>query len=395
MRIRITRDVEIPNPIRLARFQSRPDLGPKLLFFSGGTALRSFSQKLIHYTYNSIHIITPFDSGGSSAEIRKAFDMLAVGDIRNRLMALADQSLHGYPEIYELFVYRMSKSKSQEELFTELKEMGGGKHPLVGAIRAPMRKIIRNHLLDFRERMPKDFNLRGASIGNLVLTGGFLSYRRHLDPVIYMFSKLVQARGTVRPTVNSNLHMAATLENGRRIVGQHNLTGKEAPPIDAPIVSFELVKSLDDPTPANVDIRNKMRKLIKQADLIVYPIGSFYSSLIANFLPSGVGRAVAAALCPKVYVPNTAADPEAVGLNVNKQVALIIEHLKKDDPGEIKTEDVLNFVLLDEDENLYPGLDIGALESMGVRAICCKLVDPDSKPYIQADRLAQILLSLS
>jgi CofD-related protein of GAK system len=395
MRLRITRDVEIPDPVRLALFQSRPDLGPKLLFFSGGTALKSFSQKLIHYTYNSIHIITPFDSGGSSAEIRKAFGMLAVGDIRNRLMALADQSLHGYPEIYELFAYRMSKNKSKEELISELKDMSGGKHPLVAAIRAPMRKIIRNHLLDFRERMPQDFNLRGASIGNLVLTGGFLAYRRHLDPVIYMFSKLVQARGAVRPTVNSNLHMAANLENGRRIVGQHNLTGKEVPPIDAPIASFELVKSLDDPTPAKVDIRNKMRKLIKQADLIVYPIGSFYSSLIANFLPSGVGRAVAATRCPKVYVPNTAADPEAVGLNVNRQVELILKHLKQDDPDAIKTEDVLNFVLLDEDTSLYPGLDIESLESIGVRTICCKLVDPDSKPYIQADRLAQILLSLS
>ncbi|MFW5838211.1 MAG: GAK system CofD-like protein [Desulfovibrionaceae bacterium] len=395
MRIRIFREVDLPDPVQLARFESRPDLGPSLLFFSGGTALKSFAQKLIHYTHNSIHIITPFDSGGSSAEIRKAFGMLAVGDIRNRLMALADQSLHGYPEIYELFAYRMSKTKAQEKLVQELTHMSAGKHPLVAAIRAPMRKIIRNHLLDFRERMPEDFDLRGASIGNLVLTGGFLAYRRHIDPVIYIFSKLVQARGVVRPTVNSNLHMAATLENGRRIVGQHNLTGKEVAPIDAPLASFELVKSLEDPAPAQVEIRSKMRKLIRQADLVVYPIGSFYSSLIANFLPRGVGRAVAGNPCPKVYVPNTAKDPEAVGLNVNDQIKLILQHLQADAPGEIQPGDLLNFVLLDEDLDLYPGLDLAAMERMGVRPLCCKLMEPASRPFIQSEKLAQVLLSLS
>jgi CofD-related protein of GAK system len=395
MRIRIFREVELPDPVKLARFESRPDLGPSPLFFSGGTALRSFSQKLIRYTFNSIHIITPFDSGGSSAAIRKAFGMLAVGDIRNRLMALADQSLRGYPEIYELFAYRLSKNKGQEELVQELRDMSGGDHPLIKSIKAPMRKIIRNNLLDFRERMPDDFDLRGASIGNLVLTGGFLSYRRHIDPVIYLFSKLVLARGTVRPTVNSNLHMAATLENGRRIVGQHRLTGKEVDPIDAPIASFELVKSLEDPDPAQVVIRNKMRKLIKQADLIVYPIGSFYSSLIANFLPDGVGRAVAANPCPKVYVPNTAKDPEAVGLSLNDQVGLILKHLQADAPDEINPEDLLNFVLLDEDHGLYPGLDVPALERLGVRVITCRLIDPNSRPYIQSERLAQVLLSLA
>ena len=38
---------------------------------------------LKHYTHNSIHLITPFDSGGSSAVIRRTFRVLSVGDIRN------------------------------------------------------------------------------------------------------------------------------------------------------------------------------------------------------------------------------------------------------------------------------------------------------------------------
>ena len=45
---------------------------PRILFFSGGTALRETSRKLVRHTRNSIHLVTPFDSGGSSAVIRQA-----------------------------------------------------------------------------------------------------------------------------------------------------------------------------------------------------------------------------------------------------------------------------------------------------------------------------------
>ena len=70
-----------------------PALGPRLVFFTGGTALRDLSRQLTRHTHNSVHLVTPFDSGGSSAALRRAFAMPAVGDIRNRLLALADSAL--------------------------------------------------------------------------------------------------------------------------------------------------------------------------------------------------------------------------------------------------------------------------------------------------------------
>ena len=97
--VRVARAVTIPDPVRLERFRHAPELGARLLFFTGGTGLRGLSRKLVEYTHHSTHIITPFDSGGSSAKLRKAFRMPAVGDMRNRLMALADQSVLGNPEI--------------------------------------------------------------------------------------------------------------------------------------------------------------------------------------------------------------------------------------------------------------------------------------------------------
>lgn len=89
-RAQIARTVKVPDSLRVGRAERAPELGPRIVFFSGGSALRPLSRVLKRYTHNSTHLITPFDSGGSSAEIRKAFHMLSIGDLRSRLVALAE-----------------------------------------------------------------------------------------------------------------------------------------------------------------------------------------------------------------------------------------------------------------------------------------------------------------
>ena len=86
MQVEITKTVNLPDTLRMELFRRIPELGPKILFFSGGTALRGVSAELVYYTHSSIHIITPIDSGGSSAVLRDAFGMPAIGDIRNRYL---------------------------------------------------------------------------------------------------------------------------------------------------------------------------------------------------------------------------------------------------------------------------------------------------------------------
>jgi len=307
---RISRSVRLPDRFRLARYLKAPELGPKILFFSGGTALNPLSRELVRYTHNSIHLVTPFDSGGSSAKLREAFQMLAVGDLRSRLMALADQSVKGNPEILKLFTYRLPKEEDDRTLRQHLERLCLGRDPLIREIPDPMRKIIRNYLQIFLQHMPKDFDLRGASIGNLILTAGYLTSERRIDSVIFLFSKLAEVRGVVRPITNTSLHLAGQLENGKWIVGQHLLTGKEVPPIASRIKRLGISQSRPIPDLVDVNIREKIRKLILEAELICYPMGSFYSSRIANLLPRGVGQAVAENDCPKVYIPNTGVDPE-------------------------------------------------------------------------------------
>jgi CofD-related protein of GAK system len=396
MRISLTRNISIPDRIKLARFQKAPELGPRILFFSGGTALRSLSRTLINATHNSIHIITPFDSGGSSAELRRVFNMPAVGDIRNRLMALADQSVKGHPEIYTLFSHRLPHLADQAALKEEFQAFVRGQHPNVANVPDPMRKIIKHHLEFFAREMPDDFDLRGASLGNLVLTAGYLENQRHLDPVIFIYSKLVEVRGTVRPVVNRDAHLAAELADGQWVIGQHLLTGKGSPALKSAIKAMNLVKSLQDPEPIQVGIRDKVKALIQSADLICYPMGSFYTSLLANLMPQGVARAVAETKCPKVYIPNTFEDPECKGLDLQGQVERLLVQLLGRDYALEDCSRVLNFILVDEEAQRYArGIPTEFIKKRGIDILQTRLVTDRGGDRINPRVLADILLSLS
>ena len=311
------------------------------------------------------------------------------------MMALADQTVKGNPSIYTLSSYRLPKDQTQGELRARLDGMIQGRDELVAAVPDPMRKIIRNHLGYFRNQMPEDFDLRGASVGNLVLVGGYLNNNRHIDPVLFLFSKLVEVRGTVRPIVNKDYHLAASLADGTKIVGQHLLTGKEVKPITSAVHSLDLVKGLDDPSPAKVMIRDKTRSLIPEAELICFPMGSFYSSLMANLLPGGVAEAVAQNGCPKVFIPNTGRDPELVGTPVHETVARLIAQLQKNAGKPTPVKQFLNFVLVDSAQGDYPsGLDKKAIEELGVVIIDTDLAQKERPTQLDPDKLLGALLSL-
>jgi CofD-related protein of GAK system len=392
----ITRAIRLPDDLRVLRNSRAPELGPRILFFSGGSALRPLSRVLKQLTHNSVHLITAFDSGGSSAQLRLAFAMPGIGDLRNRIVALADESVRGNPQIYKLFGYRLPPAAEPRVLRAELDSLVAGTHSLAREIVEPMRRIVQTMLRFFLEHMPADFDLRGANIGNLLLAGGFLSQSRDLESVLFLFSKLLEVRGVVRPIVDNDVHLCAELEDDTLIIGQHRLTGKELAPISSPVRSLSLVQGLADPTPACVAIGEKVRQNIESADLICYPMGSFYSSVLANLLPSGVGRAIAAAGCPRVYIPNTGHDPEQRGMSVADAVETLLRYARRDAGNDLPLSRVVNFVLLDRDPDNYAmHVDTQRLERMGVQVISLELVTESSHPYIHPQRLTETLLSLT
>jgi hypothetical protein len=301
----------------VVRTRRSPDLGPRILFFTGGTALRETSQALVEYTHNSVHLVTPFDSGGSSAALRRHFDMPAVGDLRSRLMALADRSLHGYPEIYSLFAHRLPKTSSPDQLRAELDALANGVHPLIAKVSDPMRKIIRHHLQIFAKAAGGDFDLRGASVGNLILTAGYLDSRRHIDPIVFIYSKLVQVRGEVRLLINSNLHLRAQLEGGGHLIGQHLITGKETPPDQAHRRTVprrpgqgECARAAHDPRQDPRGHRRLRPDLLSRRQLLQLPD--------RHAAARGRGQGRQPDPLPQGLIPNTFHDPESIGMSLEK-----------------------------------------------------------------------------
>ncbi len=382
--------------VGLARQRREPEHGPALLFLSGGTALKELSFTLKNYTHNSIHIVTPFDSGGSSAEIREAFGMLSVGDLRNRLMALSDAGLRGNREIYRLFGHRFDTDGDSDALFERLLALADGSDPLVAAIPDPMSGIVRAHLREFVKYMQPNFDLRGASVGNLILAGGYHQLGGNLDSVLFLVSKLIEAHGIVVPVVNESRHLRATLADGTQRIGQHRITGKETPPIESPIVDLELIASLDDPQPADARLRSDVARMVNHADLICYPPGSFFTSVIANLLPSGMGTAIASARCQKVYVPNLGHDPEQLGLSAADCTERIIAAVRRDTGEDTPTSAILTCVLVDTERATYESrLELQRILAMGIEVIDTQLCREAGDRVIDADLFAGLLLSLA
>lgn len=375
-----------------------PELGPRILFFSGGTALRRLSQCLKHHTHNSVHLITPFDSGGSSATLRRAFTMPAVGDIRNRLLALADETLVP-AAVFAVWQKRLPATGERDALLQELYDLAADRHPLWQGVPESFGEIMRQHLRHFLERMPETFDPRLAIVGNLLLAGGYVRHGKNLEPVLTLMQRLLHVRGTVLPCINESLHLAAELRNGDIVVGQHHITGHGGSPLPAPIKRIflsvhERPELHPERAPCTPHIASQAATHIRTADLVCFPMGSFYSSVLANLLPVGAGRSVAQSPCPKCYIPNTGTDPEQMGLSVAEGVRILLEMLRRDAP-DMPTARLLNHVLVDTRNGDYPGgIDAEGIAAQGVELLDMPLVEPNTALH-DPEAVSRVLLRLT
>lgn len=107
-------------------------------------------------------------------------------------------------------------------------------------------------------------------------------------------------------------------------------------------------------TPCRPPLAPASAAYLRSAGAICYPMGSFYTSVLANLLPQNVGKAIAAVSCPKIFIPNTGTDAELHGLTVAGQAAMILRHLREDAP-DAPSEAVLHTVLVDTLHGRYEG----------------------------------------
>ena len=208
-------------------------------------------------------IVTVTDDGGSSGRLREELNMLPPGDIRNCMVALSEDELL----LARLFQYRFHHG-----------------------------------------------DLDGHSFGNLFLaalsgiTGDFAQ-------AVQMSSQILAARGRIYPATNSDVTLAARMDDGSLVHGETSITASPHR-----IVELMLLPPNAQPLPATLDA-------IANADLITLGPGSLYTSLITNLLVRGIPEAIAASKATRVYIGNLMTQAnESLGLTASEHIEKIIQH---------------------------------------------------------------------
>ncbi|MGD0893443.1 MAG: gluconeogenesis factor YvcK family protein [Terracidiphilus sp.] len=281
-------------------------------------------------------VVTVTDDGGSSGRLRKGFNMLPPGDLRNCMVALSEE----------------------EDLLTQL----------------------------FSHRFQGGDALKGHSFGNLFvaalteITGDF-------GQAIQLASRILATRGRIYPVTTANATLVARMEDGSLVRGETNITASKS----------RIVELMLDP-PDAAPLQETL-DAIERANLITVGPGSLYTSLITNLLVDGIPEALAAARGVRVYVCNLMTQAnESLGLTASEHIERIYEHTRAPifDCALVNTApfsaDTLARYAAQGAAPIVP--DIERIQALGVRCIAGDFASEESVVRHAAGRVTGALLAL-
>jgi uncharacterized cofD-like protein len=247
--------------------------GPlRVVSIGGGTGLSSLLSGIKQYARPALDhpslditaIVTVTDDGGSSGRLRREFDVLPPGDIRNCMVALSeDQGL-----LSKLFQYRF--------------DAGHG--------------------------------LKGHSFGNLFLTA-MTSITGDFPDAVRHSSEVLKIAGRIFPSTAMNVSLEAVLDDGRVVAGETRISRSRKPIREIRI------------KPARVRPLKETLEAIERADLITLGPGSLYTSVIPNLLVSGIPKAIRQSSALKAYFVNLMSQPgETTNYRASDHVLAIRKH---------------------------------------------------------------------
>ncbi len=281
-------------------------------------------------------LVTVTDDGGSSGRLRKHFNMLPPGDLRNCMVALSEE----------------------EDLLARL----------------------------FNHRFRAGDALKGHNFGNLFLaalteiTGDFAF-------AIQLASKILATRGRIYPVTTANATLVARMNDGSLVRGETNITASR-------LRIEELMLEPPDAAPLPETL-----EAIERADLITVGPGSLYTSLITNLLVQGIPAALARARGVRVYICNLMSEAnESLGLTASEHIQRIYDHTREPifDYALVNTApfspETLARYAAEDAAPITP--DIERIESLGVRCIAGDFANEEGYVRHAAGRVTGALLAL-
>lgn len=289
---------------------------PHIVILAGGTASRNLTIVLIRQGARVTRIVPAWDSGGSSKLIRERLGILPVGDIRQALMTMAYAEGHS-GDVVRICNARLSETGNRPELARELAFYAEGAHPALKAMKPAIADAVLRYLGIFIAAAGEDFDLRRGSIGNFILSGALLAHDGDINAAIAAFRSLCGISGHVWPVSRDrDLLLTAQLKDGRRIEGQHLITGLSPDDAAIGIESVRLAGATPNP---------EALAAISKADALVYGPGSFYTSVLPHLLVDDVAATIAALKVPRILIGNMLEDNETRGLALDEMVRRLRE----------------------------------------------------------------------
>jgi uncharacterized cofD-like protein len=282
-------------------------------------------------------VVTVTDEGGSSGRLRREFQILPPGDIRNCMVALAED----------------------EKLFTQL----------------------------FNYRFEGGRGLSGHSFGNLFLAA-LTGLTRDFAKAVRVSSEVLAIRGEIFPSTLSDVRLKALLQDGRTLSGEADINRTRVA-----IRRLQIVPSRCRPLPETL-------AAIKEADLITLGPGSLYTSLIPNLLVHRIPEEIRRSKALKVYIANLMTQPgETRRYTAADHVRALNEHAGGVlfDRVVLNTKPISPSMrkryLVQDAEPVV--IDLHEIRALGVEPLCADLLDEHRVARHDSPRLARLLLSLA
>ena len=309
--------------------------GLKIVTIGGGTGLASLLRGLKAYTSNLVAVVTVSDDGGSSGRLSKELGVLPPGDVRNCLVALADDE------------------------------------SLLGAL--------------FRHRFVEG-GLEGHSFGNLFLAA-MTEVAGDFELAVELSSQILATRGRVLPATLTTTVLCARYIDGTVVQGESQIPHKRER-----IEQVYLEPSGSVP-PAQVLAE------IAEADAIVLGPGSLYTSVLPNLLVEGMVDAVLRSPAPKIYACNVMTQPgETDGFSAGDHLDVLLRHagVPLVDYALVNLAfPASRLTAKYKAEGADPVLaDLARIEKMGIEPIGANLISETELVRHDSERLARAIIDL-
>lgn len=297
--------------------------------FSGGSASNLLAQRLENLDAEIVNVIGVFDNGGSTGALRRIVSLPAMGDIRNRLSALAPAATTDQRAVKALFDLRFSERKAEKQLRDELRVLANGEHHLIANLPASNRNELLEAIKRAKRELPAEFSLRELSVGNLLIFGRTLQANDFLGAVEWA-RKLLSVRSHVLPVTEQSVHLGALCANGHWVLGQAALTSEQLT-LPSAVKSLHLIDSENSfAFEPKVEACTRVIEYLQKADAFIVGFGSFLSSILPHFLVRGIGREFVGRTIPKMLVCNPTADKETADFTVATIASTINAYAGKD-----------------------------------------------------------------